>query len=161
MSRQIVKPVDFINKKDEWFDFIYSYDVFDDFNKKEVNQILSKLDQTTLSGCIETWSPGKILFLEPEKRYISWTDYHTNTLNFLKVNRAFHDEIINITIVNDIYQNMLSSQLFFHNFYLWDEKSPMKIKIHDIRTKLDYIELVRLGNQLCINNTEILRRTYL
>jgi hypothetical protein len=140
---------------DKYFDFTYCYNIFTNENPtkycKEINRVSKE-------GVIETYSPLKSLILKKNNtEYITWTDYNTNTLCFIQLDEKYNSDEMFMLVSNDIKNN---SQIFYHNFYIWDLNNQLNIKIYNHNSKEEYLNLLKQSSFKSICNTEILMNIF-
>ena len=149
-----LKDFKFLKEQNIKFDFTYIQgESFDNIKTDDFSNILKDVNKLSKCGCIETLSPTKSLFFKKNK-FIIWTDYHSNRLNVLPVDSQHHDQQLYLYITN----NYTNTQLFYHNFYLWNLTTNNFIEYNILlpQTKEDYLKFLRIGINQSIKNTEIL-----
>ena len=150
---------------DKYFDFTYSYDIFDNIKNPEL--LGKEMNRISKEGIIETFSPLKSILLSHKnteyikwkvnKDYITWTDYHTNTLCFMFLKQEYDCDSILITISDNIKNK---SQIFYHNFYTWNSNNPIKVKIYTYNNRDEYIKLLKEASYKSICNTELMMNIF-
>jgi hypothetical protein len=138
--------------EDNYFDFCYARHIFEDIQNPQ--HAFSETIRTCKNGYIETPSPlieclKKVDYTSRNKdvnycgyihhRYIVWSDLKTNTLYFLP-----KFPIIEFaTFDKDFYNNMVelanSKDIFWNNYYIWDEKNNPNILVYRHGINLDIL----------------------
>ena len=156
-----------IKFSNKYFDLVYCYDIFNDIRDYDYEIVCKEINRFSKEGIIETFSPLKIITLTKRdsefvkwkinKNHITWTDYHTNTLCFMILDKKYDSENIFMNITNNIKNN---SQIFYHNFYMWDLNNPINIKIYNYKNEEEYIKIFKEASYKSICNTELLMNFY-
>ena len=144
---------------DNYFDFCYARHIFEDIQNPQ--HAFSESIRTCKNGYIETPSPlieclKKVDYSSRNKninycgyihhRYIVWSDLETNTLYFLPKFPIIEFAIFKEDFYNKMVEIANSKDIFWNNYYTWDEKNKPNIVVYrnginfDITT--DYSKLL-------------------